>query len=107
QELLHEFHRIVHVLANRPQLLERFLIEQHLLAAGSRTANVERREDSSLRELAVEMKLHVARALELLIDDIVHPRARIDKRRRQNRKAAALLDVARRPEEPLRAMERR
>jgi hypothetical protein len=57
-------------------------------------------------ELAVEVDFHVARALELLEDDVVHARAGVDQRRRDDRERAALLDVARRAEEALRPLQR-
>ena len=63
-------------------------------------------EDALVGHRTVEHQLHVARTLELLEDHLVHARAGIDERRRDDRERAAVLDVARRAEEALRAMER-
>ena len=62
--------------------------------------------DAALGDLAIEHELHVARALELLEDHLVHARARLDQRRRDDRERAALLDVARGAEELLRLLHR-
>ena len=51
------------------------------------------------------MDLAVAGALEFLVDDVVHARAGVDERGRDNGEAAALLDVARGTEEPLWTLE--
>src|SRR5205823_528160 len=53
----------------------------------------------------VEMNLAVARALELLEDHVVHARAGVNEGRRDDRERTALLDVARRAEEALRALQ--
>ena len=52
------------------------------------------------------MQLHVAGALELLVDDFVHPRAGVDQRRGDDRQRAAFLEVPRGAEEPLRPLQR-
>src|SRR3954453_24073737 len=90
-----------------PDDLELVRRQQELLLAGSGGVDVDRREDPLVRELAVELELHVAGALELLEDDLVHPRAGLDQRRREDRQRSAVLDVARSTEEPLRRIERR
>jgi hypothetical protein len=51
------------------------------------------------------MDFHVARALEFLVDHVVHTAAGFDQRSGENRKAAAFLDVARGAEEPLRLLQ--
>ena len=53
------------------------------------------------------MQFHVAGALELLVDHVVHPAARVDQRGRDDRDAAPLLDLPGRAEEPLGAVQRR
>ena len=58
--------------AEQPDLAQRPLIEEQLLAAGAAARDVDRREDTALGELAVEVQLHVAGALELLVDHVVH-----------------------------------
>ena len=51
------------------------------------------------------MHLHVAGPLELLEDHVVHPTARVDQRRGEDRQAAALLDVPGSGEEATRPLE--
>src|SRR5437868_306054 len=75
-------------------------LDPELRLAGAGGLDVERREDALLSELPVEAELHVARALELLEDPFVHPRARLDERARNDGKRAALLDIPRGAEEP-------
>src|SRR6266545_5656708 len=77
------------------------LAEQQLLLAGRGGVHVEGGEDAALRELAVQPHLHVPGALELLEDHLVHARAGVDQRRRQDGERAALLQVPRRAEEAL------
>ena len=81
-------------------------VEQELLAAGARGADVDRGIDALLDELAVEVQLGVAGALELLEDHFVGARARVDERGAEDGERAAVLDVARRTEELLRLDER-
>src|ERR1043165_7371693 len=58
-----------------PHLGELAGIDQQLLLAGARLADVERGEDALVGDLAVEHDLRIAGALELLEDDLVHLRA--------------------------------
>ena len=58
-------------------------------------------EDALVGQLAREVQLHVGGALELLEDDVVQAAAGLDQRGAEQRQAAAVLDVARRPEEAL------
>ena len=58
-------------------------------------------EDAPLGQLAVEVQLHVAGALELLVDHVVHAAAGIHQAGGDDRQAAAFLDVAGRAEEAL------
>src|SRR6266571_3206866 len=81
--------------------------EQQLLLAGRGTVHVQRREDATLGELAVQPDLHVPGGLELLEDDLVHARAGVHQRGRQDRQRAAVLDVAGRSEEALGRVQRR
>src|ERR671921_1846074 len=76
------------------------LHEQLFLARGG-VLDVDGGVDPAVRQLPIEPQLHVARALELLEDDLVHPAAGLDERGRQYRQGAAVLDVPRRPEELL------
>ncbi len=50
---------------------------------------------------AVEVQLHVARALELFKDHIVHPRACLHQRRGDDRQRAALFNVGAEPKKRL------
>src|SRR6266542_679631 len=75
--------------------------EQQLLLAGRGAVHVQCREDATLGELAVQPDLHVPGGLELLEDDLVHARAGVHQRGRQDRQRAAVLDVAGRSEEAL------
>src|SRR5215212_4152533 len=88
-----------------PLRLGRF--HEELLFPRTRVLDVDGRVDPLVRHLAVEPELHVARALELLEDDLVHPAPRLDQRGRHDRQRAAVLDVPGRPEELLRGVKRR
>src|SRR5438309_2651242 len=92
--------------AQHPHLGERRLVDEQLLLAGAGLADVERREDALVGDLAVEDDLRVAGALELLEDHLVHLRAGIDEGGGDDRERAALLDVPRRAEEALRPLQR-
>src|SRR6267154_2767438 len=65
-----------------------------------------RGEHALLGDAPVEVDLAVAGALELLVDDVVHLRARVDERRGENREAPALLDVTGGAEEALGTLQR-
>ena len=58
-------------------------------------ADIDRRENPSFRKRTVKVKLHVARSFKLFVDDVIHPGARVNERRRQNGQAAALFNVSR------------
>src|SRR5215217_721162 len=75
--------------------------EQQLLLAGGGGVDVQGGEDAALGQLAVQADLHVPGALELLEDDLVHPRPGVDERGGQDGQRPALLQVAGGPEEPL------
>src|SRR5690606_12708789 len=89
----------------QPHLRERGLVEEQVLAARARLQDVDGREDAALLELPREVQLHVARALELLEDHVVHARAGLDQRGGEDRQRAAAPDVARRAEEALRPVQ--
>src|SRR5262245_34688440 len=107
-EELHRFHgrHLVEDLPEDPDLVELFLHDEQLFLPGSRGLDVDRGEDAAIGELAIEVELHVARALELLEDHVIHPRAGIDERRRHDRERSALLDVPGGAEEALGPLER-
>ena len=71
-----------------------------------RLVEQDRRVDALLGHAAVEVDLAVAGALELLVDHLVHAAAGLDQRGADDRQRAAFLDVARRAEEALRALQR-
>src|SRR5690606_36907339 len=101
-----EFHRIdrAHLHEDAPEdphLGELVLLDQQLFLAGAGLADVERREDALVGDLAVEHDLRIAGTLELLEDHLVHAAAGVDQRGGDDREAAAFLDVARRAEEAL------
>src|SRR5215217_1904246 len=75
--------------------------DQELLLARRGVLDVYCRVEPAVRQLSIEPELHVAGALELLEDDLVHPAAGLDQRGRQDRQGAAVLDVPGRPEELL------
>src|SRR5215831_18094209 len=82
------------------------LAEEELLATSPRTHEIERREDPAVGQLAGEVDLHVPRALELLEDDLVHPRASVDEHGAHDGEGAALFDLPRRAEERARHLKR-
>src|SRR5579862_3743733 len=94
-------------LPQNPDLAQLLIGQQQFLAPGAGQLDVDRRERPPLLQLAVEVELHVAGALELLVDHVVHPAAGVDQRRRDDRDAAALLDLPRGAEEALGAVQRR
>ena len=79
---------------------------QQLFLARAALLDVDRREHAAIGQLAIEVDLEVAGALELLEDHFVHARAGVDQRGRDDRQRAAFFDVARRAEEALRPLQR-
>src|SRR5690606_10313378 len=82
------------------------LAHECLFAAGAGGVDIHGREDPLVREVTGQAQLHVAGALELLEDHLVHLRAGLHQRGGEDRQRAAVLDVARRTEEALRRVER-
>ena len=74
---------------------------QQLFLARARALNVDGREDALVDQLAVEDDFHVAGALELFEDHVVHAGAGIDQRGGDDGERAAFFDVAGRAEEAL------
>src|SRR5207302_11451156 len=89
-----------------PHLLELGALEEQLLVTGGGRVHVEGRVDPALGQLAVEAQLHVAGALELLEDHLVHAGTSLDQRRRQDGQRAAFLDIPGRAEEILGGVQR-
>src|SRR5947208_3616981 len=92
--------------AEQVHLVELFLGEQDLFLAGAGPLHVDRGEGATLGDATVEDHFHVARALELLEDHLVHAGAGVDQRGGENRERAAALDVARGAEEALGLLQR-
>src|SRR5881628_570024 len=80
--------------------------EQDLFLAGAGPLHVDRGEGATLGDAPVEDHFHVARALELLEDHLVHTGAGVDQRGGENGERAAALDVARGAEEALGFLQR-
>src|SRR5690606_13680747 len=74
---------------------------QQLFTTGTGAVDVDGREYTLLGNLAIQVDLHVAGALEFLVDHFVHLRAGIHQRGSDDGQAAAFLDVPRGAEEPL------
>src|SRR5579885_264308 len=89
-----------------PDLAHLDFAEQQLFVARTRALDVDGREDARFGEFAGQVELHVARALELFEDHVVHLGAGLDERGSDDGERTALFDFARRAEEPLRFMER-
>ncbi len=69
------------------------------------TLNVDSREHALVHKLAVQDDFHVAGALELFEDDLVHARAGIDQRGGDDGERATLFNVAGRAEEAFGALQ--
>src|SRR5262249_8652702 len=109
--VVQELHRLDGVelseeLAENPDAIQHVARQQQLLFPRAGARDVHRWEHALVHQAPVEVDLHVAGALELLEDDLVHPAAGVDERGADDREAAAILDVARRTEELLRTAER-
>src|ERR1035437_7784255 len=85
-----------------PDLLKLGLVEEQFFVAGGAGIDVDRRVDPPLGQSPVEPELHVAGALELLENDLVHFGAGLHQGGGQDGERPALFDVAGRPEELLR-----
>ncbi len=72
---------------------------KQLLAPRGRLQRMDRRIKPLLLQRAVEMQLHIARALKFLENHLVHPAAGLDQRRCKNCQAAAFFGIARGAEE--------
>ncbi len=92
-------------LADGPDRVELAGAEQKLLAARAGLVDVDGGEDPLLGQLAVEVDLHVARALEFLEDHLVHSGAGLDQRSGDDGETPSELDVAGRAEEALRPLQ--
>ena len=69
------------------------LVDQQVLVTRTGGNGVDSREDAAVGQFAVELKLHVAGALELLKDDLVHLGTSVDEGRGQDGKRTTVLDI--------------
>src|ERR1051326_6709843 len=76
-----------------------------LFLARATLLDVDGGEQTLVHQVTVKVKLHIARSFELLEDDFVHTRARLDQCRGKDRERAALFDVTRGAEEALRLLQ--
>src|SRR5688572_7788270 len=83
--------------AQREHRVELVGAEELLLAAGAARRDVDRGIDPLLGEAPIELDLGVARALELLEDDVVHPRAGLDEGSGDDRQRASAVGGSDRP----------
>src|SRR5947208_10066999 len=79
EQQLHGFHgvQLGERLAEEPDLLQLVLLEQELFLPCAGLFDVDGRENALVHQPAVQVDLHVTRALEFLEDHIVHPTARV------------------------------
>ena len=96
-ERLHRFDgiQVHHGAAQLADGLEILRGEKFLLLARAALGDVNGRIEPAIRELAVEDQLHVARAFELLENQLVHARTGVHQRRGEDGQRAAFLDLAR------------
>src|SRR5690606_28558863 len=87
-------------------LLQVLALNEQVFLAGTGLENVHCREDTLVRDLAVQHDFRVAGALELFEDHFIHSAASVDERGCNNREGTALLDIARGTKETLRALQR-
>lgn len=65
--------------AENPHAVDGVLAEEQVVASSARRDDVDGREDAFVRQLAVELQLHVSGALELFENHLVHLRTGLDK----------------------------
>ncbi len=70
------------------------MAEEQVIATCARCHDVDSREDTFVRQFAVELKFHITRTLELFENHFVHLRAGLGERRCDNGERAAVFDVA-------------
>ena len=71
--------------SDRPDSIEFFLRHKQILTTGTGLVDVDRREDTLLGKLSVEVDFHVAGAFEFLEDNFVHSGTGLDERGRYDR----------------------
>ena len=88
---------VVHAGKNATQAKDKrthLLVNQQVLVTRTGGNGVDSREDAAVGQVTVELELHVAGALELLKDDLVHLGAGVDEGRGQDGERATVLDIA-------------
>ena len=88
---------VVHAGKNATQAKDKrthLLVNQQVLVTRTGGNGVDSREDAAVGQVAVELELHVAGALELLKDDLVHLGTGVDEGRGQDGERATVLDIA-------------
>src|SRR3989442_5337419 len=86
-------------LAQHPHAAQLIWWQKQFVLTRARALNVDSRKNALIGKAAVKIDFHVAGALELFEDDIVHAAARIDQRGGDDGERAALFHVARSGEE--------
>ena len=89
-----------------PDLLQHVRLDQQFLAARAGAVDVDGRIDALFGDAPAQVHFHVAGALELLVDDLVHLRAGLDQGGGDDGQRTAFLDIARGTEEALRPLQR-
>src|SRR5262249_16826020 len=97
-------HRMKH-LAEDPEPVDDFLRNEHFFLTCRGLIDIQARENTLFHQLAIQVNFGITGTLKLLENDLVHPGARLNERRSDDGKRAALLDVARRTKKALRLME--
>ena len=97
----HSFHRgaVAQEIAQHPHAGIQFGADEQIVATCARSHNVDSREDALVRQLAVELKFHIARAFEFLENHFIHLATGFDECSGNDGEAAATLNVASSAEE--------
>src|SRR5207249_1643033 len=82
-------------LAQHPHAAQLIWWQKEFVLTRARALNVDSRKNALIGKSPVEIDFHVAGALELFEDDVVHAAAGIDQRGGDDGERAALFDVAR------------
>ena len=88
-------------LAKDPDLLKELWLDEEFLFSGAGAVDVDGRINPLLGQAALQVHLHVARALEFFVDDLIHARAGLNQGRGNDGERATLFDVPSRAKEAL------
>ena len=91
----HRFNRriVSNVITQNPHAVDCFLAKEQVVATCARCHNVDSREDAFVRQLAVELKFHIACAFKLFENHLIHLGAGFGKSRCDDGERATVLDV--------------